>query len=588
MNRRVHEIARELGIEPSEIVEFLKNIGEYAKSASSGVTEPVVRRIYDAYNTKTTMPDRPESRDRFPVTPPTTLTWQANPVKEPTRPEIIKQVAKLGDVFPESRGHRTRLQALGSQFVHASLLPTQDGRQSGYALARFSGAIEAAFGLTREVLFFYSPYHDLQIRSFTLAKKKLAELEREVTPDIIFFSAPDERITIKLKDWSKPQFTAIPLPLSLGEEPIALIAQLRDNIYARDLFYETTPVSGDTFFGRKTLLQELRDDVANQRASGLFGLRKSGKTSILLQLAETLKSDQLALVFVDLETLPSPPVDPTPDFIREVAGRVSAELSKRKFGVKELTAVAAAPSVTSFKIALDDAVRRLANRHVTLVLLLDEIEFLTPSDQVDTQEGAYPGVAQVLASMRAVAQSTNNFTFILSGLTNHILENGRLYGRPNPMFSWAKARYVGPFSRKEADELATSIGSRMGIEIQESALTALYDASGGHAYLYRNLASEVVKTLPMETYRRVVKNPDVLRQLIPWKRSVAGNVEAMLDHLARYYPTESILLEALRESPDDFAEISRGEDRAIHHLVNLGLIREKDNKFEISVLLELN
>ena len=156
-----------------------------------------------------------------------------------------------------------------------------------------------------------------------------------------------------------------------------------------------------------------------------------------------------------------------------------------------------------------------------------------------------------------------------------------------PLFSLAKARYVGPFSRQEADELATATGARMGIEIQSGALNALYDASGGHAYLYRNLASEVVGNLPLDTYRRVLRTADVLHQLTPWRRSVAGNIEEMLSHLARYYPTEGILLEALKDSPDDFAQLVRGEDKAVHHLVSLGLIHEEAKRFTPSVLLEL-
>ncbi|WP_344106501.1 hypothetical protein [Myceligenerans crystallogenes] len=436
-------------------------------------------------------------------------------------------------------------------------------------------------------MFFYSPYRDLQARTFKVAKDKLANLPREVTPDVAFFSSPDDRLTERLKDWSRLQFLAIPLPASLGEEPIALINQLRDHIYARDLFYETTPVSGDKFFGRATLLQELRDDIANQRVSGLFGLRKSGKTSILHELRASLASDNLLLPFIDLETLPSPPTDPTPDFVREISSRVSAAISEHGIRCRELERVSKEPSVSALKPALDSAVQKLDRSGKTLVLLLDEIEYLTPSDQVDTQEAEFPALAQALASLRAVAQSNPNFTFILAGLTNHILENGRLYGRPNPLFSWAKARYVGPLSRRDADNLATTLGARMGIEIDKGALNALYEASGGHAYLYRNLASAVVGTLPMETYRRIMRQPDVQYQLIPWKRGVAGNVEEMINHLTRYYPTEGVLIELLKDSPQDFAEIAQDEHKAIHHLSSLGLISEDSGRFQVNVLLEL-
>ncbi|MHA4875577.1 hypothetical protein ACX0FC_19580, partial [Enterococcus faecium] len=72
------------------------------------------------------------------------------------------------------------------------------------------------------------------------------------------------------------------------EDELSLITLLRDYIYARDLFYMTTPVYGASFFGRRTLLQSMRDDVFNQRVTGVFGLRKSGKTSILMQLKEEL------------------------------------------------------------------------------------------------------------------------------------------------------------------------------------------------------------------------------------------------------------------------------------------------------------
>lgn len=592
MNQRVYDLARLVDRAPDDVLRYLGEIGEFARSSSSVVAEPVARRVLKHFGgSAPTGPRqskvRPRAPERQSVTPATTLSWQANPVKEPTNEEVLKHVERMQAAFPEFKKHRAMLRALGSQFVYSDVFTTNDGKQCGVALARFSGAIESAFGLTREVLFFYAPYFDLQSRSFKLAKDKLARLPREVTPDLIFYSCPDDRLSFKLNEWSKLQFTAIPLPANLPDEPIAMIALLRDHIYARDLFYETTPVSGSKFFGRKTLMQELRDDIANQRVSGLFGLRKSGKTSILLQLSETLASETLVPVFIDLETLPSPPTDPGPDFMREVASRVSVELQLRGVACAELVAFHEGQGVPQFKASLDAVVGRLKQSDVTLVLLLDEIEFLTPSDQVNTQEANFPAVAQALASLRAVAQSSSNFTFLLSGLTNHILENGRLYGRPNPLFSWAKARYVGPFSRQEANELATATGARMGIEIQPGALDALYDASGGHAYLYRNLASEVVATLPLDTYRRVLRTADVLHQLTTWRRSVAGNIEEMLSHLARYYPTEGILLETLKDSPQDFAELVDGEDRAIHHLISLGLIHEEAGRFTPSVLLEL-
>ncbi len=590
MKYRVYEIARMVGVDSDVIVEHLRAQGEFVRSSASSVEQIIAHKVFDFFGHDIGTPQSVSTLKSAPaeVTPPTIYTsWQANPVVEPRNLEVLDRISALEKLFPVAAEHRRMLKALGSQFVYAKTFRAPDGKTLGLALARFSGAIESAFGITREVMFFYTPYRDLQIRTFTWAKEELAAMSRDATPDLVLFYSPDERLTIKLEDWSRLAFTAIPLDARINPEPISLVRLIREHIYARDLFYETTPVRGDRFFGRKTILQELRDDVTNQRVSGLFGLRKSGKTSILLQLAELLDSETAVPVFVDLEVLPSPPTDPTLPLISELAARLRAELEKRDVRCRELLPLESEPSIPAFKAALQKLLTRLDGKGITITLMLDEIEFLTPADQIDTAEGEFSGVAQVLGILRSMVQSTGNFTFLLSGLTNDILENGRLYGRPNPLFSWAKARYLGPFARAEAGELATAVGSRMGIEIEAGALNALYDASGGHAYLYRNLASAVVGDLPVDTYRRIMRTSDVLHRLIPWKRSIAGNLDEILGHLGRYYPTEDVLLEILIESPNEFGSIARSEDKALHHLLSLGLVHESAGQFTPSTLLEL-
>ncbi|UZX02807.1 hypothetical protein F8G81_09440 [Arthrobacter sp. CDRTa11] len=589
MKYRVHEIARMTGLESEVIIDHLRDVGEFVRSSASGVEDVVAVKVLEFFGAAGSEPKAQALPAPKPIsfTPPTMYTWEANPVPEPRKQEVLDRITALERRFPAAAEHRRMLKGLGSQFVFAKTFRASDGKTLGLALARFSGAIEAAFGITREVMFFYTPYRDLQIRSFTWAKDALASLSRDATPDLVLFHSPDERLTIKLEDWSRLAFTAIPLASGLDPDPISLVRLIRDHVYARDLFYETTPVRGERFFGRKTLLQELRDDVTNQRVSGLFGLRKSGKTSILLQLSELIDSNSSIPVFVDLEVLPSPPSDPTLPLIVEIAARLRAELEKRGIPTHELAPLEADPGIPALKSALQKLLTRLDDAGIKVTLMLDEIEFLTPGDQIDTAEGEFSGVAQVLGILRSMVQSTENFTFLLSGLTNEILENGRLYGRPNPLFSWAKARYIGPFAHSEASELATAVGSRMGIEIEAGALDALYDASGGHAYLYRNLASAVVGDLPVATYRRIMRTSDVLHRLIPWKRSIAGNLDEILGHLERYYPTEAILLEILAESPTEFQSLASTEDKAVHHLISLGLIHESSGQFTSSTLLEL-
>jgi hypothetical protein len=198
-----------------------------------------------------------------------------------------------------------------------------------------------------------------------------------------------------------------------------------------------------------------------------------------------------------------------------------------------------------------------------------------------------PRVAQLLSALRSLVQETSNFTFVLSGLTSAIIEGGRLYGRPNPLFAWAKSIYVTPFTREEADDLATTVGAKMGIQMQSGALEALHEASGGHAFLYRNLSSAVVSHLPKDDFQRTMGRPAVLFELADWKSRVQGNIEEMMQHVKRYYATEAVMLELLMDDPTDFAELANSEHVAVRRLRDLGLIQEVGGHYEPSVVLEL-
>ena len=46
---RVHELARELGVESKVVLAKLKDLGEFVKSASSTVEPPVARKLREAF-----------------------------------------------------------------------------------------------------------------------------------------------------------------------------------------------------------------------------------------------------------------------------------------------------------------------------------------------------------------------------------------------------------------------------------------------------------------------------------------------------------------------------------------------------------
>ena len=611
---RVHELAREFRVDSKTILDALQSMGEYVKSASSTVEAPVVLKLRTLMAQSAETPGRKTDSGSDLLQPSSLPTqavsvssasprreedgrrpsssknsgWRAGAVRPPVNDSLKRYITALEASFPVVEEQRRSLAELGSQMVHAQPCEQKGLQNCKLALVRFSGAIEVAFGLTREVMFFYSPYADLQIREYEAAKSAIRSLKRDVTPDIIFVWSPDPRARQKLDDWSQGgSVLAIPLASVENSDPVALISLLRDYIYARDLFYESTPVRGDRFFGRRQLLRGLRDDIQNQRVAGLFGLRKAGKTSVLAQLSGMVASEHRIVLLRDLESLPSPPQDPVPGLLKDLIADTSDHLKRLNLGSKHLRSLGLEPDLSDFRRAMQATLRDLAAKKVDIVLMLDEIEYLTPSDKIDIREGDMSSIAQFLGVLRSLVQENPNFTFLMSGLTSAIVEDGRLFGRPNPLFSWAKSHFLAPFDRAEADELALSVGKRMGIDIEDGALEAFFEATGGHAFLYRSFASAVVQSLPVDVFQRRVTRADVLRALNEWKRSVAGNIEEMINHVRRYYPLEAILLDVIIEEPESFAELAEEHPSALQHLLSLGLVVQTGHEYEPTSVLEL-
>ena len=61
---RVHELAKELGVTSKQVLERLKEQGEFVKSASSTVEAPVARRLRESFPQKSGSKDTGTSAPR--------------------------------------------------------------------------------------------------------------------------------------------------------------------------------------------------------------------------------------------------------------------------------------------------------------------------------------------------------------------------------------------------------------------------------------------------------------------------------------------------------------------------------------------
>jgi hypothetical protein len=519
----------------------------------------------------------------------------AKPVAVARHRTIEEQLAALVRAFPAAVSHQRAFRVLGSEFVYANRV---DGHANLWlTLVRFSGAVEEQFGLTREVAVFYSAFADLQRRTMEAIKQIVTSQgakgsSREITTHVAMLYSPDPTLNRKLTDWQTTASLAM-VPLSHtsdGDEgAMVILESLAEQLYRVNPFPETLPVTGDNFFGRRALLKELLDDSSRGRVSGVFGLRKSGKSSVVQEMARLVRAtsapgNRRIFEVCDLEKVPSPPENPVPTVLRSLRGLLLTSLKRDGLRTHELAALPEIPDVAGFGTALSKILTHCSD--VRVVLALDEIEFLAP--QFSDPPFEEPMIGQFLSSLRSVAQETNNFSIVFSGLTSAILEEGRLHGRPNPFFAFANTHYLASLPRIDMDRVVKVLASRTGLTFGDEACSTLYQLTDGHPYLARTLAAATVDRMPIALSRPAVEAADVAAATATWRRSMSGWGAETFGSLVRYYPEESAVLDMLIEDITQFDELDRAFPAQIGRLVSLGLVVEVDSDLRrLSPLLDL-
>ena len=125
---------------------------------------------------------------------------------------------------------------------------------------------------------------------------------------LIYNEPPDAIVEIRISLLQLDEhLMLIPIPLLDVEQALSDSAACKGilNDYVnrylnRDVFDDKTAIRDPLFFfGRRDLLHRLEVDLVKGQGVGLFGLRKSGKTSVLLQLSSILRRHPV--VCIDLQ-----------------------------------------------------------------------------------------------------------------------------------------------------------------------------------------------------------------------------------------------------------------------------------------------
>ncbi len=442
---------------------------------------------------------------------------------------------------------------------------------------------------------------------------------------LLYRKPPDTSVRLQMAQVrARDHFVLIPIPFAAIEQALTneatstgLLAQYAERyLPGADLFDDRNAI-GDTlcFFGRGNLLHSLEEDLRRNQGIGLFGLRKSGKTSLLLQLGFAMR--QYPVVHIDLQ-----PYGGKLRYGAELFNKILQELSQL---IKKCTPNAT-PNWEMFQRdcpAADlgtDFVRQVSNiakllsesgYQLPILLFLDEIERILPTKE-DSRERAEEFNA-FFGGLRALSQEKQLLSILIADVhpdLNRINHWSQASVPTNPVFNFFKEIFVFPFSQEETTEMLTEIGKLMGVAFDKETLVTIHHESGGHPFIARQLASLLCqktdkeksdsgKLIKLSAVTRYLKRPfkysgilkDYFEQSI-WadlKKRKNFSAMAILQLLAcNEEIPEGVKEEALLDKlSSDFSE-SECLD-ALRWLEDVGLVvreeLEDDDSYQLQILL---
>lgn len=353
-------------------------------------------------------------------------------------------------------------------------------------------------------------------------------------------------------------------------------------LYRRDLFALTYPVIGKRFFGRDRILAELKDAIVSGRPSGIFGLRKVGKTSLLKECERRATASGDIVVYVDLLRVPSQVNDARWLYWRianllyeRVADRGQTTIRWRLGGVYSdyLDLPDSFPVAIAFDADMSALIRSVSSPawgvRPRVVILLDEIERILPTELGNVE---FVGFFDFFSYLRGFAQETQDLTIIVTGANPSITEISQFNGRDNPVFNFFQEVYLQLLEVDEAKAMMHALGRGMGVKFSETSCDRIVELTGGHPYFAREFCSFLAREHP-ERPLHVTK--DKVDSIVDRYLEQVGSKDfrEIMDRLGRDYPQERDVCVELAKNAKSTPIRGR-----LKHLVEYQLVKTRGNQ----------
>ncbi|MDN2707972.1 ATP-binding protein [Janthinobacterium sp. SUN118] len=446
--------------------------------------------------------------------------------------------------------------------------------QYRYFFLKFTTAKAMTYGLNDEIIVLFSPFENFEPRTLD-AIEEIQEKNSGFRLDKIcaFVISKDEKFidkidrTIKSHKESRIVTPFTYLELSIDRNDDFYRERIKKYFFERNLFDFDSPLRKDLyFFGRDNICLSIIDKHESLQNSSLFGLRRSGKTSILLSVCRRLAAKGGLFTLVDCQLLH---LGRWWDALYFIADKASKD-TRSKININR-------GNYTEFNSGMEfdkDITKIFHKNGKTILLILDEIEQITFDISFSAHWRSGEDYVKFWHVLRSVFQKPQPpITFSIAGTNPRCLETPIAHGGDNPLFGQIAPEYIEKFEVPQTKQMIETLSSYMGIKFEEDIYSYLTREFGGHPFLIRQACSYIKNMLDANSNRRVdrILYEEAAKN---FNEGVGqGFCDMVVGVLAEHYPDEYTMLCYLaRGDNEDFDQLALNDGNYVQHLVGYGVI----------------
>lgn len=357
------------------------------------------------------------------------------------------------------------------------------------------GNVAEMFDIHLELQLVYVEYTTVEPRLLEIIQKRISDRPR-LDQGIFIIASFDENINRLLRR-RRGEYAGISLPLDeLTTTDVDIRNRMSSVLTRVDHFDITAPINNPGgFFGRTTEIRQLNSSIERGQSVGVFGLRKTGKTSLLNYVLKKRREAGRPVVYLDISRIA------TGDAFRL---ELLLETWKCATGINQGGGKIPTLSTLNKNGELKVDLGLLKTFWVRDMTTLSEfvgsrIEvYIDEIDQIEPDRSYLGEISEdmrvAFTQLRGLIQNPDpdsGLVLVCAGVDPAIFEKPLLSNKSdNLLYKLVVLHFLSPLNREEMAEMVRDLGRRMGIRVRDArVLDFLFSEYGGHALLTRKACS---------------------------------------------------------------------------------------------------